>query len=149
MNSSMEINSSMKINSHPDCLVLKIEEYENDTNELDTTLYVLYDTKHEVYLLRGKRSDKKMESTEFSFFCKGISELCDFVSFIICKKKLWTYVLYNYNNLPNDSYDITYEYLKENGTRTNELGGYNHQKYSSTDLLKNLRMLSSVFNLYK
>jgi hypothetical protein len=139
----------MEDSSYPDCLVLKIEEYEKCTNELDTTIYVLFDTKQQTYLLRGKRSEKKMESTNFSFFCNTLNELSYFVSFVICKKKLWTYVLYNYNNLPKDSYNITYEYLKENGTKTNELAGYNYQKYDSSVLFQNLRMLSSVFNYYK
>jgi hypothetical protein len=57
--------------------------------------------------------------------------------------------LYNYNDLPKDSYYITYEYLKENGTKINELGGYNLQKYKSEVLFKNIKMLSSVFNYYK
>jgi hypothetical protein len=57
--------------------------------------------------------------------------------------------LYNYNDLPKDSYYITYEYLKENGTKINELGGYNLQKYESDVLCKNIKMLSSVFNYYK
>ena len=30
----------------PDCLVLKIEEHDIGTNELDTTLYILYDKNH-------------------------------------------------------------------------------------------------------
>jgi hypothetical protein len=139
----------MENSSYPDCLVLKIEEHDNHTRELDTTLYVFYDTKYTTFLLRGKRSDKKIESTNFSFFCKDINELCYFVSFIICKENFWTYSIYNYNNLPMDSYNITYEYLTKNGTKTNELGGYNYQKYDPTILFYNLRMLSSVFNLYK
>ena len=139
----------MENNSHSDCLVLKIEEHVIQTNELDTTLYVLYDTKHQTYLVRGKRSEQKLKSTEFSFFCNTTNELCCFISFIICKKNLWTYVLYNYNDLPKDSYYITYEYLKENGTKINELGGYNLQKYESDVLCKNIKMLSSVFNYYK
>ena len=38
-----------------DCLVLKIEEYID--NELDTTLFLLYDNNQETYLVKGKRSN--------------------------------------------------------------------------------------------
>ena len=47
------------------------------------------------------------------YFDKGLTtmmitrDLADFLEFVICKKNLWTYVLYNYDNLPYDSNDIT------------------------------------------
>ena len=40
----------------PDCLVLKIEEYDSETYELDTTIFLLYDKKEHQYVIRGKRA---------------------------------------------------------------------------------------------
>ena len=39
----------------PDCLVFKLEEFDVDKEEIDTTLYVLYDKRSHRYLVRGQR----------------------------------------------------------------------------------------------
>jgi len=131
-----------------DCLVLKIEEHTFDTNELDTTLYVLYDKKKHYFVVRGQRSSNKMDSCLFSFNCKYVNDLTDFISFIICTKNKWTYVLYNYDNLPYTSANITYDFLKENDSQIYELSAYEKQLYNKCVLLKNLKMLKNVFNYY-
>jgi len=132
-----------------DCLVLKIEEYID--NELDTTLFLLYDYYQETYLVKGKRSDVigKPETIPYSFYCNCASELVDFINFVICKKSKINYTLYNYDDLPNNSDDINYQYLKElDGDKEYELAGYDNQKYNKKDILKFLRMLRNVFNYY-
>jgi len=136
-----------KINT--DCLVLKIEEYID--NELDTTLFLLYDNNQETYLVTGKRSDVfgKPETIPYSFYCNYASELLDFISFVICKKSKINYTLYNYDDLPNNSDDINYQYLKElDGDKEYELAGYDNQKFNKKEILKFLRMLRNVFNYY-
>ncbi len=132
----------------PDCLVLKIEEHDVDTNELDTTLYIIYDKKQHNFIVRGKRFSKLMDSTTYSFNCEFADELVDFITFIICTKNKWTYVLYNYDNLPHDSNDITYDFMKKHDSKEYELGGYDYQKYDKKILLKSLRILRNVFNIY-
>jgi hypothetical protein len=132
-----------------DCLVLKIEEYYTDTDELDTTMYVFYDKETHYFYIRGKRRSKNLDSVTFSFTCEFAEELVDFISFAICKKNKWTYVLYNYNNLPLSSDDISYEYLVQKQSKVNELAGYNKQDYKRKTLLSHLRMLRNVFNYYK
>jgi hypothetical protein len=131
-----------------DCLVLKIEECDKDSKELDATIYVLYDKVTHEFVVRGQRFSKKIASCTFSFQCEFADELADFISFVICKENLWTYVLYNYDNLPATSDDITYDFLKRNDSRVYELAGYNHREYDRDVLLRNLRMLRNVFNYY-
>ena len=54
----------------PDCLVLKLEEVERDTNNIDTILYIIYDKKNNNYLIRGERkSTAKSQSCNYSFNC--------------------------------------------------------------------------------
>jgi hypothetical protein len=130
----------------PDCLVMKIEEYEYDTNELDTTLYILYDVNKNHYVLRGKRNAETDEP--FSFIAIHTDDLADFISYIISERNLWTTVLYNYDNLPNDSNDITFEFLKENDSREYEIAGYEKERYKRRHLIRNLRMLRNIFNYY-
>jgi hypothetical protein len=139
----------METTTVTDCLVLKIEERDADSGDLDTTVYVIYDKKEHNYVVRGKRCPVKYtDSCTYSFVCKDYRDLADFLSFVICGKNLWTYVLYNYDNFPYDSNDITYEFLKEYDTNVYELTGYNNTKYSRKTLCKTLRMLRNVFNYY-
>jgi hypothetical protein len=132
----------------PDCLVLKIEEYDSETYELDTTIFLLYDKKERQYVIRGKRAvTKRYDSCDYSFVCNKINDLVDFLGFVICKQNFWTYVLYNYDNLPYDSNDITYDFLTDVSS-VYEISGYNKQKYNKNKLLTNLRMLRNVFNYH-
>ena len=132
-----------------DCLVLKIEERETDVEILDTTIYVIYDKRDRNYVVRGKRRATEIaDSCTYSFVCKDHRDLADFLSFVVCKENSWTYVLYNYDNLPYDSNDITYEFLKEYESNVYELTGYNNLDYSRKGLCSILRMLRNVFNYY-
>ena len=133
----------------PDCLVLKIEERELDTQELDTTLYILYDKKYHNYVVRGKRRvTSKYRSCDYSFVCENLSDLVYFITFVIDINNLWTYVLYNYDNLPIETNEICYDFLYNNDYRDYELAAFDNERYSNTRLKNNLRMLRNVFNFY-
>ena len=139
----------METTTVTDCLVLKIEERETDVEILDTTIYVIYDKRERNYVIRGKRRvTNNIDACTYSFVCKDHRDLADFLSFVVCKENLWTYVLYNYDNLPYDSNDITYEFLKEYESNVYELTGYNNLDYSRKGLCSILRMLRNVFNYY-
>ena len=139
----------METNNVSDCLVLKIEERDSTSGELDMTVYIIYDKKDRNYVVRGKRSViNNTDACTYSFVCKDHIDLADFLSFVICKENLWTYVLYNYDNLSYDSNDITYEFLNENESNVYELTGYNNLYYSRKGLCSILRMLRNVFNYY-
>ena len=131
-----------------DCLVLKIEEYDIDTKNLDTTLFIIYDKKEHKFVIRGKRHSDYIESCTYSFNCEFANELFDFITFVICKKNIWSYTIYNYDNLPATSDEITYDFLKRHDSKIYELGGYDNQKFNKKMLLKYLRMLRNVFNYY-
>jgi hypothetical protein len=139
----------MDTNHFPDCLVLKIEEHDVDTKELDVTVYILYDQKEQHYVIRGQRFHEKIESCTFSFNCKFGYELTEFISTIICTENLWTYSLYNYDNLPAESNDISYDFLKENDTKVYELCAYDFQTFNLKLLIRYLTMLRNVFNYHK
>ena len=132
-----------------DCLVLKIEEYSD--GDIDTTLFVLYDVNESQFLIFGKRSEVfgKPQPVPYSFKCNYAEDLADFISFAICKKNKWSYTLYNYDNLPGNTDDITFEYLKEyDGDLSYEISGYDNKNYNRNYLVKSLRMLRNVFNYY-
>lgn len=131
----------------PDCLVLKIVEKDSDTDEVDTTLFVLYDYYQDTFVIRGKRQNTvRVISAPYSFICHSATDLVDFISFVICKDNKWSYTLYNCDNLPSDSVEIDYDFLDKNTGHTFELAGYDDKKYGRNYLLKVLRMLRNVHN---
>jgi hypothetical protein len=133
----------------PDCLVLKLEEVESTTEKVDTTVYVFYDKKEHNYVIRGQRRWTPLQqSCTYSFVSEDVNDLADFVQYIICKSNAVNEVLFNYDNLPVDSNEITFEFLKQHDHDDYEISGYNKQKLGRKRLLKNLRMLRNVFNYY-
>jgi hypothetical protein len=131
-----------------DCLVLKIEEFSIKTVSIDNTVYVLYDQKDERYIIRGQRNGESSLDHNFSYNCENIKSLEYFISFIMCQQNLLTVTLYNLDNLPYDSKNITYDYLSENTNDDNELAEYEKVNYSSKRLKNLLKTIKNVFNNY-
>lgn len=133
----------------PDCLVLKIEEVEEFSNKIDTTLYIIYDIKNEKYSIRGmRRSTPSQKSCTYSFDCKYSDVLADFIQYLICPDNRVNEILFNYNNLPEDTNDITFSFLRENESPVNEISGYNNKKVKKERLMRILGMLRNVYNVY-
>ena len=132
----------------PDTLVLKIVEHETDRHRDDTTLYILYDKNKHRFVIRGKRYDGNIPSCSYSFDCEFAHELADFIEFLIDDSNTVSYILYNYDNLPETSNELTFEFLEEYDDRTYEISGYDNLKLNRKQLLRNLRMLRNVFNYY-
>ena len=131
-----------------DCLVFKIEELDQN-NTVDMTAYILYDKKTHVYVIRGQRIvTQKHKSCTYSFNCDCASDLLEFLDYVIDPVYKINHVLYNYDNLPKNSNDITYEFLKECDHQDYELAGYNNQSYDRYKLLLQLKMLKNVYNNY-
>ena len=132
-----------------DCLVFKIQEFDVDRKEIDTTLYVLYDKRRHRYLVRGQRKwTPKHQSCTYSFESEFASDLADFIQYVVCSYNTVNEVLYNYDNLPENPDEITYEFLHDYDHSDYEISGYNDQKLRRGRLLRNLRMLRNVFNYY-
>jgi hypothetical protein len=134
-----------------DTLVLKLEEYDSSNHELDTVLYIFYDSRTDHYVIRGKRIDTlTWKSHCYSFECEvsKIYDLIDFIQLLIDKGNYISFTLYNYDNLPEYSNDVTYEFLKENDDVRYEIVGYDKLKPTRSKFVKYLRVLRSVFNYY-
>jgi hypothetical protein len=133
----------------PDCLVFKFEEVEDDTGNIDTTVYVLYDQRNEKYIVRGQRQwTPKYHSCSYSFDCDHICDLVEFLQYIVCSENKVNEILYNYDNLPDDSNKITYEFLHDYDHADYEISGYNDKKFSKKRLFSNLRMLRNISNQF-
>lgn len=140
----------MNNNIVPDCLVLKLEEIDaKNVNAIDTTIYILYDTKKLKYIIRGKRRQTiKYNSCTYSFECNLKNNLVHFLKYIICESTVVNETLFNYDDLPKDSNKITFEYLQEFENRNNEISGYDKKKLTKKRLTKNLTILESISNYF-
>lgn len=132
-----------------DCLVFKIEEVESDTDKIDTTMYIIYDKKNHNYLIRGRRRwVPGTQPSAYSYECEFASDLADFIQYIVCPENKVNEILYNYNNLPENPNEITFDFLNEHDRSDYEISGYNSKKLNRNRLLRNLRMLRNVSNYY-
>lgn len=132
-----------------DSLVLRIDEIEATTGNIDTTLFIIYDAVNEEYLVRGSR---RGNFTPYSFVSLTMDDMMSFVEWAIGIHNRVSYTLLNYNDLPFHSQAITYQYLCENyNIQCNEIVGYDNCKLKFRDrFLKNyLRLLRNIFNHYE
>jgi hypothetical protein len=133
--------------SIPDTLVLKIAERDQVTDKLDTTLYILYDISKGLYVIRGNRAEtRKCNSLSYSFECDSLKRLVDFIEFVVDDDASISYILYNCDNLPALSDDITHEHLSNASFLSNEIAGYDNQTFNRKYVTKLIRVLSHVFN---
>ncbi|MCJ7801111.1 MAG: hypothetical protein MUP82_01995 [Candidatus Marinimicrobia bacterium] len=132
-----------------DCLILKLEENDTEKDRLDNTIFILYDTKEQTYIIRGQREcGAARRGCTYSYTCENEHDLADYLQYMICSRNTVNEILYNYDNLPSNSNDITFEKLYEDDELYYEISGYNGKKLSRARLIKNLRMLRNVFNYY-
>jgi hypothetical protein len=133
----------------PDTLVLKIVEYDVDTKLYDTVMYVIYDKRHYQYIIRGsRRATILAEMLTYSFTCDLVEDLADFIEFVLDRHNNISYILYNYDNLPEFSNEITYQLLQDYDDLAYEIAGYDNQHFSRRSLVKNLKILRNVYNYY-
>jgi hypothetical protein len=131
----------------PDTLVLKIVEHDVDLGRPDTTLYILYDKATHRYVIRGKRNSRTIDSCTYSFECECANDLADFLEFLLDKTNNFSFILYNYDNLPATSNEITFNFLETYDSNVYEISGYDN-KLKRQYLLRNLRILRNIFNYY-
>jgi len=131
-----------------DCLVLKIVEFDLDTQKSDTELYIIYDNTNGHFMIRGKRRNtRKITSVPYSFNCDTAADVYDFIEITLCRFNPISYTLYNYDNLTDDN---TFEFLHRCNDPAYEIVGYDNILLSNNKkhILKVLRSLREVYNHY-
>jgi hypothetical protein len=132
-----------------DCIVLKIVETEYQSRDTDNTIYVLFDTLQRQFVIRGIRSQSSTTDFEpYSFRCACTKVVCDFLSLVIDHSNIVSYALYNLNDLPCYSDDITQELLDESCYKGNEIVGYDNLKFNMKLLRKYVDIVRDMFNPY-
>jgi len=140
----------MTDNAVPDCLVLKFEEIDSDLEQLDQSVFIFYDQNVETYVVRGRRRwSPKIQSCTYSYECDNADDLADFLEYLFCKDNAVNEILYNYDNFPDNSNDITFEFLQEHEHKDYEISGYDNQQHSVKRFKRLLRMIRKVGNYYE
>lgn len=133
-----------------DCLVLHIEEFQVSNGKMDHSTFIIYDSYYNNFIIRGKRSDTNVFTTyPYSFTCDKAKNVVSFLQHIMCLSNKLRITIYNYDNLPSDSSDITYEFLSDYIDESYEIVGYNNSStYSKKELMKMVELLKNTYNYY-
>ena len=132
-----------------DTLVLRILENDGSKQVVDTELYVIYDTRENIFLIRGKRSDtSRLIQNAYSFECESRDSVLELITFLIPKTNKCTVELYTYYNLPANKNDITFDTLRDEVDPSNEMVAYEDNKLSSKFLMQILSILKYTINEY-
>ena len=149
MNDNDEFNmSEVDMLNVTDCLVLKLEEFERNTDNIDNTIYILYDTNKETYIVRGTRNGLVNGQKDFSYECENMDSLIVFVRYAIGKNNRVSESLYNFPEMYVESSNITFDYLCERSRESEEISGYMITRIKKSRLKKLLIMLRDLGNYY-
>ena len=164
--------------SYSDCLVVKMDEL--FAFEVEHTIFIVYDVREQKYVIRGKRfeNNQKQESAPFStpsivqvfdylfqtksekktfnyypysFSCPLKESLVDFLDFIFTQGSTFRISLYNYDNLPYLSKDITYDFFERHVDESYEISSvydYRSDKKIKERFEKILNLIQHVSNEY-
>ena len=151
--SAICLNEEKEIDS---CLVVCFEEQDKtngENNGIDTRLFVTYDHSTKMYIVNGKRLDifskkgrNKTNQKPFVFCAKDSSDIVEFVLLTFGQNCSMNYIMYNYNNLPEDACDMTYDFMESNMDRRYEIAAYDNI-FVRRNLIKRLcRLTKNLYN---
>ena len=130
-----------------DCLVFKLEEFDSDNLQRDTTMFIIYDNNNKEFIIRGRRATS---DNPYAFTCRKEYDLVSFIEFVIGQKNLLSYTLYSFDDLPVNQADITIELLETitDCKTKDEIAGYDNKPFNAKQLSDILKILQNVFNYY-
>ena len=147
------LNEEKEIDS---CLVVCFEENDSSKEQLggiDTRLFVTYDHTTKMYIVNGKRQDiiskngRNRTNLKPFVFCAGASsDIVEFILLTFGHKKLMNYILYNYNNLPEDACDMTYEFMESNMDRRYEIAAFDNIWVRRNLVQRLCRLTKNLYN---
>jgi hypothetical protein len=77
-----------------------------------------------------------------------VDDLVNFLYFVLDNNNIISYVLYNYDNLPATSDEITYEFLSYNDDSNYKIGFYESDLLKRYELIDNLNTIKYIYNNY-
>lgn len=128
-------------------LVFKLDEIEYGREHkrpfIDTTLYILYDKKKGKYIIRGRRHrvNRDIRACTYSYEATHLSKIADFIQYVICKESKVNETLYSFVNFPENSDNITFDFLEDFIDVDYEISGYDSQALNREKMVSNLSLL--------
>ena len=129
-----------------DCLVLKINSFDEFYVIAGITVYVIYDINSKMFVICGKRDC----GVEFNFNSYSVKAVEIFLSFIFSNRRYINYSISNHSELPFNQSEISYDYLNESlFENVYEIACKSEKSmYNKREVRNLLKMLKSVFNYY-
>jgi hypothetical protein len=127
-----------------DCIVLNIAATSG------SQVFIIYDCKTRLYEIRGKNDDVTAEYSyylPYSFSCEMAKHLSEFIHNVFYYENNKV-TLYNCDQLPETSEDITFEFLDENLRSRNEIFSYLYKSFSKKSCKKLLKIMRHIYNEY-
>jgi hypothetical protein len=148
------LNEEKEIDS---CIVVCLEENDkindDENNGIDTRLFVTYDHTTKMYIVNGKRQDifskkgrNKTNQRPFVFCASESSDIVEFVVLTFGQNCSMNYILYNYNNLPEDACDMTYDFMESNMDRRYEIAAYDNVLVRRNLIKRLCRLTKNLYN---
>lgn len=150
---SICLNEEKEIDS---CLVVCFEEHEDGedgTDLIDTRLFVTYDHSTKAYVVNGKRQDifskkgrNKTQLKPFVFCARDSDDIVDFITLSFSRSNSFSYIMYNYNNLPEDACEMTYEFMESNMDRRYEIAAFDNVDVKRNHIKRLVRLTKNMYN---
>lgn len=147
------LNEENEIDS---CLVVCFEENDSSREEvggIDTRLFVTYDHTTKMYIVNGKRQDifskkgrNKTNQKPFVFCASESSDIVEFVLLTFGQNGSMNYILYNYNNLPEDACEMTYDFMETNMDRRYEIAAFDNVLVKRNVIKRLCRLTKNLYN---
>ena len=147
------LNEEREIDS---CLVVCFEEHECDdygNDSVDTRMFITYDHATSSYVINGKRQDifskkgrNKTNLKPFVFCAQESSDIVDFIFSTFSKNNSLSYIMYNYNNLPEDACELTYEFMESNMDRRYEIAAFDNVDIRRNNIRRLVRLTKNMYN---
>lgn len=122
------------------------------TKELDTTIFIAYDSAYDEFVLYGKRADPPTSNNSnfspFSFRFVKTDDVYDFLKLSIdiqSKDKMYNVIMYNYNNFPLN-FNVTFDFLYNNMDFDYEIAGFEGVKLDRKYIKNILRITRDLYN---
>lgn len=131
-----------------DCLVLCIEEL-TSVYRLNNKIYLYYDTRSKQFFINGSRNMIVTTTFEpYAFTCKKIKDTSNFIDFIITPDTKCVVSMYHYDNFPESTEEITYDFISTHQENSYIVASRNYDSLQEETTCKMLNLLKTVYNEY-
>lgn len=131
-----------------DCLVLCIEEL-TSVYRLNNKIYVYYDTRSKQFFINGSRNMTVTTVYEpYAFACKKMKNVSNFIDFIITPDTKCVVSMYHYDNFPDCTEEITYEFISMHQENSYIVASRNYDSLQEETTCKMLNILKTIYNEY-